>query len=270
MVLRRIPPRNLVRGAVGLILALLVWQLAALSAGSAAVPSPGDVWENVAGNIFSSVYLEQHRFPAGGYLPHIAFTVENVLAGVVVGCVIGISLGLGSVLLPAIGEVVTPVAGTFGTAPIIVAAPFFLIWFGIVSSAQILLVTFYTALLLYIYSRRAADNVPPEYVESALVLGASRWHVFRSVYAPGTVPEIMAGLRIALAGAWGLETVTELLGAQSGVGVLVLFYRGGFSVVGMLGLTLALGVVAIMVDRLLVLIGAYVTRWSEAGHQLAL
>jgi len=257
-------------GIAGIALALLAWYVLSAAMGSIAFPSPVEVVANLRDNLFASTYLESHRLGSGGYLPHLTYTVQNVLAGVCVGAAIGIALGLGSVLWPVIGDLVTPIAGTFGTAPIIVAAPFFLIWFGVVATAQFLLVAFYTLLLLYIYSRRAVDNIPPEYIESALTLGARRWDVFRSVYVAGTIPQITAGLRIALAGAWGLEAVTELLGAQEGIGLLMNFFRGGFLIPGMLALTLLLGVVAVFFDWVLVLASGYLTRWSEAGHQLAL
>ena len=38
---------------------------------------------------------------------------------------------------------------------------------------------------------------------------------------PATVPELIGGFRIALAGAWGLEAIAELLGAQHGIGFLI-------------------------------------------------
>lgn len=255
---------------IGIGCALALWQGASVVAGSAAFPSPVDVFSNLRDNLFSSLYLEQHRFASGGYIPHLIYTVRNVILGVSTGAAIGIFLGLASVLRPVIADIVTPIAGTFGAAPIIVAAPFFLIWFGIVATAQVLLVTFYTILLLYIYSRRAVENIPPEYVESALTLGAKQRDVFRAVYVPGTIPQITAGIRIALASSWGLEAVTELLGSQEGIGVLMTFFRGGFIIPGMLALVVVLGIVAVFCDWLVVRASNYLTRWSETGHRLAL
>jgi ABC-type nitrate/sulfonate/bicarbonate transport system permease component len=123
---------------------------------------------------------------------------------------------------------------------------------------------------MYIFSRRAGDNVRPEYVESALTLGAGPWSIFRWVYVPATVPEIIAGFRIALAGAWGLEAIAELLGAQRGAGLLIKFYANAFVVDGMLALVLLLGLISVVLDRLTIVAGRYLTRWSESGHTLQL
>ena len=156
-------------------------------------------------------------------------------------------------------------AATFGAAPIFVAAPFFLVWFGVVPTAQVMMVSFYTALLLYIFSRRAADNVAREYVESASTLGAGRFDVFRAIYLPGTVPELVGGFRIALAGAWGLEAIAELLGAQSGIGFLINYFSEVFGIVEMVSLTLLLGCVAIVCDGLAVLSARALLRWTATG-----
>jgi ABC-type nitrate/sulfonate/bicarbonate transport system permease component len=129
----------------------------------------------------------------------------------------------------------------------------------------VLIVIFYTSLLMYIFSRRATENVPAEYVESALSLGAKRWDVFRSIYVPGTVPQLIGGFRIALAGAWGLEAIAELLGAQRGVGFLINYYAEAYVLVGMLSLTLLLGLVAIVCDTLATIGAKSLVRWTASG-----
>jgi ABC-type nitrate/sulfonate/bicarbonate transport system permease component len=256
---------------LGICVALVLWQLASLAIGPFTLPDPGTVVVYTLDNLFESKYLVSHGLSqGGGFVPHLLYSIRNVLSGVVAGTAIGVALGLLSLRIPIIAAVITPVAATFGTAPIVVAAPFFLIWFGIVPTAQFLMVSFYTALLLYIFSRRAGENVRPEYVESALTLGAGPWSIFRSVYIPGSIPEITAGFRIALAGSWGLEAVAELLGAQTGIGLLMRFYASAFVVEAMLSLTLLIGIIAVAFDLLAVLASRYVTRWSEAGHQLQL
>jgi ABC-type nitrate/sulfonate/bicarbonate transport system permease component len=255
----------------GVVAAIGIWQLASMLVGNFTLPSPAVILRTITINFFRSSYLASHGLFGGvGYLPHLEYSVQNVLLGVVLGTVVGVVLGLSSIRFPIIGEIVGPITASLGAAPIVVAAPFFLIWFGVVATAQVLIVTFYTGLLMYIYSRRAGDNVMPEYVESAQTLGAGPWLIFRRIYVPATVPELIAGFRIALAGAWGLESIAELLGAQRGAGLLIKFYASAFVVEGMLALIVLLGIVAVVFDRLAVLGAHYFTRWAEAGHKLQL
>lgn len=255
----------------GVALAILVWQLASMAIGEVTLPGPGKTLAYINDNFFESAYLVSHGLGSGGgYVPHLVYTSQNVIGGVLVGTAIGTTLGLLSIRTPVIGEIVTPIAATFGTAPIVVAAPFFLLWFGIVAFGQFLIVAFYTSLLMYIFSRRAGDNVQPHFIESALTLGTNPGTVFRHIYVPATIPEITAGFRIALAGSWGLAAVAELLGSQLGAGFLIKFYASAFVVEGMFALTLLLGLIAVGFDRLAVFGFRYLTRWSESGHQLEL
>ncbi len=267
---RRAVIGRLVLSITGVILALVAWQLLADQQGFA-LPSPIDASRDIRENFFQSTYLEQKGLSdGGGYTVHLWATTQNVLIGVALGSALGISVGLLSLRIPLLSEIVNPLAAAFGAAPIFVAAPFFLIWFGIQATAQVLMVGFYTALLMYIFSRRAGENLEAGYIESALTLGGKPGSIFRYIYLPGTVPEIAGGFRIALAGAWGLEAIAELLGAQEGAGFLIKFYATAFVVDGMISLVVLLGLIAIFFDRLVVFGVSYLTEWSESGRQLAL
>jgi ABC-type nitrate/sulfonate/bicarbonate transport system permease component len=255
---------------VGISLALLLWE-GFSRIGGVVIPAPVETTRHIADNLFDSLYLAQRGMSTGnGYAGHVAFTARTVLVGVVLGAVSGITLGLNSLRIPMIGEIVNPLTAAFGAAPIFVAAPFFLIWFGIQPAAQIAMVAFYTTLLLYTFSRRAGQNIGAHYVESALMLGGEPRSIFRWIYLPGTVPEITGGFRISLAGAWGLAAIAELLGAQQGAGFLIKFFATAFRIDGMIAIVILLGVVAVFFDYVVVAIGRYLTRWSEAGRRLGL
>jgi ABC-type nitrate/sulfonate/bicarbonate transport system permease component len=249
---------------LGFAIAILLWHVVA-KRNPLTVPTPQATWDDVRDNFRDSVYLQAHGL-GNGYWDDLVYSTRNVVVGVLLGTAIGVTLGLVSVPLPVLSQILNPIAATFGAAPIFVAAPFFLVWFGVVSTAQVLMVTFYTSLLLYIFSRRAAENVPSDLVESAATLGARRVDVFWRIYVPGTVPELLGGFRIALAGAWGLEAIAELLGAQHGIGFLINYYAEVYVIVGMVSLTLLLGCVAVVCDGIAVLAGRMLVRWTATGQ----
>jgi ABC-type nitrate/sulfonate/bicarbonate transport system permease component len=258
---------SVVTTVVGIAIALLLWELASLRLGEYVMPGPLDTARHIADNLVASSYLERRGFSdGGGYVPHLWYTTRNVLVGVGIGAAVGVIVGLTSLLFPVVAEIAGSITAVFGTAPIFVAAPFFLIWFGIVPTAQVMIVAFYTSLLMFVFSRRAGDNLSTGYIESARTLGATHGNVFRRIYLPGSIPEMAGGLRIALAGAWGLAGIAELLGAQQGAGFLIKFYATAFRVDGMLALIILLGLIAVGFDRVLVAMTRYLIRWREAGQ----
>ena len=284
----------------GVILFLLFWQLLAPPFSSLFVlfPTPIATVAHFAENLLFSEpmmgrfihacpdLVQEVEFRRGrmsalpdycfGYTLHLLWTIRNILAAVALGTVIGLGVGLGSLLSPRIADLVTPVAGFFGTLPIFMIAPFFVIWFGIGHPllATIGVVSFHTTLLMYFFSRRAAQNIPVEIIESALTRGGDRRTMFRWVYLRGTIPEIAGGLRITMGLAWGLGTLVEVMGSQMGGGFLIRMWShaAGLSEgpTGMISLILFFGVLAVVVDGILVLVIRSFTGWSEAGHRLGL
>ncbi len=285
---------------LGLILFLLFWQLLAspFSPFFYLIPPPLDAVRHFGENLFFSErmleryvhacpdLLDELELTGGGmfdlpdrcfgYILHLVRTTRNIMIAVTLGTVFGLSVGLSSLVFPKIADVVTPIAGFFGTTPIFIAAPFFVIWFGIEYPLMttVGVVVFYTTLLMYFFSRRAAENIPVGIIESALTLGGDSRAIFRWVYLPGTIPEIAGGFRIALAGAWGLGTLVEVLGIQMGGGFLIRMWSFAMGLVegpsAVVSLILFFGVLAVVVDGILVLFIRFITKWSEAGRRLGL
>ena len=284
---------------LGMLLFLLYWQLVAapFSPLYSLIPTPIDAFNHFRDNLmFSEPMMERfvHACPeqaAGlefkrgrlsalpehcfGYILHLLHTIRNILIAVALGTVIGLAVGLSTLLIPWIADMVTPITAFFGTTPIFIVAPFFVIWFGIHNPLlTTMVVAFYSTLLMYFFTRRAAENIPVGIVESALALGGDRRTIFRWVYLRGTIPEMAGGFRITLGGAWGLGTLVEVLGPQMGGGFLirmwsyVMGFAGGPTAV--VSLILFFGVVAAVVDGILVLVIRSFTRWTEGGRQLAL
>lgn len=278
--------------AAGILLFLGVWLVLSVRF-PLYFPSPVGAVRHLAENFMSSEWtrrwfahvnacpgLEGSAEPVpeycSGYVLHLLVTTRNIMIGAALGTICGLSMGLGSLVFPKIAEVFTPIASFFGTAPIFIAAPFFVIWFGVDVPllTTVGLITFYTTLLMYFFSRRAAENIEVGIIESALTLGGTPRSIFRWVYLRGTVPEIAGGFRIALAGAWGLGVLVEVLGIQRGGGFLIAMWRFGVGLVEWPAAVVALitffAVLAVIVDGILVQVIRFMTRWSEAGRRLEL
>jgi ABC-type nitrate/sulfonate/bicarbonate transport system permease component len=196
----------------------------------------------------------------------MVYTGTNVLIAVVLGSAVGTVSGLVTARFHLIRSVLDPIVMTAGTVPILVLAPFFLIWFGVGRTSALLLVAIYVAVILYVFAQRAADNLDPVYEESASTLGATPQRIVRDILIPGTLPQILGGIRIALASAWGLEAIAELLGAQYGIGKIIQVLAGATDVQGIFAALLVLGLVAIIFDALAALAFSWITRWSVAAQ----
>lgn len=247
---------------IGLAGLIVLWYLAHAVIGKF-MPPPHAVISAGLVNFFESDYFIGLGLPAGGYLPHLVSTTVTVLIGVVLGGLIGTITGLLAARSHVAFQIFDPIVSILGTVPILVAAPFFLIWFGLAASTKIILVGFYTAVVLHIYAYRAIGHVNPRLVEYARTLGASEHRAFWLVSLPACVPELFGGLRTAFGSAWGLAAIAELLGALRGIGRVIIASWGVFDVTIMMAGILWLGIIAMLLDAGIVALRNYVTRWSD-------
>jgi ABC-type nitrate/sulfonate/bicarbonate transport system permease component len=249
----------------GAILFIALWELASLLVSPIILPGPLSVLRRAATDFWSAPALSYYGVEDPSLAGNLAYTAENVAIAALIGAVIGVMLGLLSAHVWFVRAAMDPIMMTAGTVPILIAAPFLLIWFGVGRASAVSLVAFYIVVILYVSAQRAALNLDPIYENYALTLGGRRGRMLRDILIPGTVPEILGGFRIALAGSWGLEAVSELLGSQSGIGKVLEVLAGATDPQGILATLLVLGFAAIVTDGLAATLIARFAAWRFAG-----
>jgi ABC-type nitrate/sulfonate/bicarbonate transport system permease component len=249
-------------GAVGLCILLAAWQYLSTVLPTSRLVPPSLVLQELRQDLAFDPVFETFGFGHVGYAGLLLYTIRNVVVGAMIGGFVGFVGGLFLARSDLVRAAVEPILLTLGTVPILAVMPLLVIWFGIVSYTQVLLVAIYTAIIVTQYALRGAENLPPVYERRSRTCGASSWTRLRSVLLPGVLPEALAGLRIALAFAWGLEVYAETLGAPSGSGQGIVILANVDNIQGLLASILLIGVVALLADGLLVAGTKGITRWS--------
>jgi len=262
------PRRRAMAGAVGwrllgVAVFLVLWEIASLIADSRAVlPGPLNVVMDFGGSFFDDPGLRYLGVRSPGYAINIAFTVGLSIAAWFVGSMAGAIVGLLSARSQVVRNISEPLLFVFGAVPALVLAPFFLVWFGQDPISKMVLVAFYCFVSVGLVAQSAALAFPPSSEEYAATQGLGARARFLHVIVPGTMPAVLSGLRIALATAIAVQATIELLGSQFGVGRLIALRATQGDVSSVLGLSIALGVVAIFLDFLLRRVIRALTRWQ--------
>jgi sulfonate transport system permease protein len=150
-------------------------------------------------------------------------TFQRVLIGVASGVVAGVGLGLAVSASGFVRRLVAPSVHILRMTPFLAMIPLFNLWFGAATFGIILFVAYGVAVILFVGTTNAVCNVPRVYFERATTLGASRMVVFRDIVLPAIFPEIRASMLLSFGLAWSLVVAGELLGAQTGLGVIVTY-----------------------------------------------
>lgn len=157
----------------------------------------------------------------GQLLDAIAASAQRVAIGLSIGVLIGVGLGLLVGLSRYADSIVDPNMQAIRALPLFGLIPLFILWFGIGEVPKVLLVALGALFPLYLNTSAAIRQIDPRLVETARVLGFSRVTTIRDLIVPGAMPQILVGLRQALAIAWLSLIVAEQIAATSGLGYLI-------------------------------------------------
>jgi ABC-type nitrate/sulfonate/bicarbonate transport system permease component len=217
---------------------------------------------DVVDNFWGSPALAYLGLSETSYLGNLAYSSSIVITAWGVGAGAGLAIGLLAARVQWVRDLSEPILLVFGAVPVLVAAPFAVIWFGFGPVGQWILVGFFCWATVAVVAMAAALQVPPYFEEYAASLGVPERRRFAHIILPATLPAIGTGLRAALAAAWGLQAVAELMGSEAGVGRVIAVRANTGDVAAVLGLIITLGLVAVIADRLLVALLRKVITWN--------
>jgi len=248
---------------LGLLALLALWQLAAMAVDYRAVlPSPLEVVVDFTDSFFHDPGLAYLGVSSPGYAINILWTVGLAALGWAVGSLVGATVGLLSARLQWVRNASEPLLFVFGAIPALVLAPFCLVWFGQGPFGKFVLVAFYCFVSVGLVAQSAAASLPPAIEEYGATQGLDARARFTHIVVPAALPAVLSGLRVALSTGIAVQATVELLGSQFGAGRLIAIRATQGDVSAVLGLSIAIGVVAILLDVLLQRTIRIFTRWQ--------
>jgi ABC-type nitrate/sulfonate/bicarbonate transport system permease component len=153
---------------------------------------------------------------------HVAASLRRLLAGFAVGAgagvTVGVMVGFFS-LAEAVGQPL--IAATF-PIPKIALLPLLILWLGIGEASKVTVIALGVFFPMAINTAAGVRQADPLLVRAAVAFGAGRWSVIRKVVIPSALPMVFAGLKLGAGTALLLLVAAEMIGAESGIGFLVL------------------------------------------------
>ena len=167
-----------------------------------------------------------HALKFDHLLFHTAVTVGEVLAGFIIGSVLGAFIGYALGMSPTAELALSPYILALQIAPKVAFAPLFILWMGFTVYPKILvaiLIVFFPVMVNVLTSVRTVD---PDLINLARAFKASRAQIFWKIEFPTSMPPMFAGLRIGATLAVVGVVVGELVGGNMGLGYLLTFGEG--------------------------------------------
>jgi NitT/TauT family transport system permease protein len=212
----------------------------------------------------SDVTVAWARQIATGELPyHAVASLANCAAGLAGGIVVGVALGVLMARHPLLDAIVGPLVQMTYPIPRSALIPVMILWFGLGAASKIAAIFSGCLLPVIVSSYNGARGVEQTLIWSALGLGASRRQVLWEIVVPGAFPDIMAGIRSAIAIAFVLMVTSEFLVGGRGLGYLISFLGDAGAYAAMFAVVLTVAALGFVADRLYLLLMTRMLRWRE-------
>jgi len=175
------------------------------------LPSPAQVWASAC-----DLYGNQ------SFLTDIGVSIYRVIVGFSIASLIAVPLGLLMGTFPAVRAFFEPTVSFIRYMPATAFIPLLVLWVGIDDAQKFSVIFVGTFFHLVLLIMSTTLNVPLPFIESAMMLKASRVQILMKVLWPAAKPSIFDNLRVVLGWAWTYIVVAEIVAAKAGVGYVIL------------------------------------------------
>jgi len=236
-----------------LVVVLLAWQFLPvwLNTPSYVVP----VFSDVLAALFDPA-----AFPR--YVDNTLTTLTEVLLGLLIGVALGLGLAIALAQLPRVYGIVFPYIVAIESVPKVAVAPLFIIWFGFGLPSKVVVVVLLAFFPMLVNTIHGLRNVDRDQIDLFRVNGASPLQMRTRLMLPAALPAIFTGLELAVTNAMIGAIVAEFVGAQQGLGVLILQAQGRMETPAVFALLIILSALGILLNLAVRVLRRVVITWE--------
>ncbi|MDI6636972.1 nitrate ABC transporter permease [Pantoea dispersa] len=234
----------------GVVLLLLIWQIAALS--SKGFPGPYATWE-AAKILFADPFYNNGPNDQGiGW--NVLASLQRVAIGFGLAALVGIPAGflLGRFIFVA--RMFNPVIALLRPVSPLAWLPIGLLLFQRAEPASSWTIFICSIWPMIINTAEGVQRIPQDYLNVARVLQLSEWTILRRILFPAVLPAVLTGVRLSIGIAWLVIVAAEMLTGGLGIGFWIWNEWNNLNVENILIAILLIGVVGLLLEQGLMLL----------------
>jgi ABC-type nitrate/sulfonate/bicarbonate transport system permease component len=198
-------------GVIGIVLFFLAWELSTRL----------EILNPFYFPPFSKILEKGYElFVSGAIWEHMWFSLTNFAIGFVISVVLGVLLGVPMGWYKNVSKTFDPLLSGIYATPLIALLPLIIMLFGLGAISKIIMTILAAVFPILINTMVGIANTDHRLITMARAFGAKDNQIFRKVSLPGSLPYIVAGMRVALGRALVYIVVAEQYGAAMGLGYL--------------------------------------------------
>lgn len=246
--------RKFINTVIGLSLLLALWEGVILSGRYERflLPSPLDAFGAMSELVAS-----------GTLLTHVTVSLYRFFSGYLAAVVLAIILGLILGWFGKIWGIIDPIVQVIRPISPIAWSPFIVLWFGIGDRPAIVIIFIAAFFPVLLSTISAVSKVDQTYLKVAKNFGIRQPQILTKIVFPAVFPFIASGLHIALGTAWVFLVAGEMVGAQSGLGYLIIDARNTLRSDMLLAAIIFIGIIGLLLDKAIKLLELWIgKKWG--------
>lgn len=201
---------------------------------------------------------------SGELLGHILATLQRVTLGFVFGVAAGTVVGALSGYWTTVRRVIDPTLQALRNIPSIAWVPMFILWFGIFETSKVILIAVGVFFPIYLALSGAIMGVDRKLVEVGRIFRFSHREMITRVLLPATLPAYVISLRAGLGLGWMFVVAAEFMGAEQGLGFLLVDGQQTGRPAVILASITAFAILGKLTDWLLAAVSARFLTWQDS------
>ncbi|MEA2640301.1 MAG: NitT/TauT family transport system permease protein [Chloroflexota bacterium] len=184
----------------------------------------------------------------GAMWPHLARTLLETIVAFVIGCAVGLPLGLLLWRVPYLGRISEPYLTALYALPLAFFYPLLLALLGLGPAPIIAIAALMAAVPIIVNTRIALGEVRAIYRRLGRSLGCSPLQLYAKIVLPAASPLLFAGIKMGFVYALIGSVAMEFVLADRGLGFAVRYHYNYFDAPEMYAYVLLILAIAIMVN----------------------
>ena len=206
-------------------------------------------------------FIVQHW---GTLVADTGVTIRATAIGFFIGSIAGIVAALAISAVPLLDRVLQPWISVLMSIPRIALAPLFLLWFGITETSKVALAVSLVFFMVLVTTTAGTRTIDSDLLSLSDVFHANALQRFRTIVIPGSVPAIMAGLRLGVVTSILGVVSSEIVASSSGLGQKIVLYGQNFNSAGIFAVLVFLAVITTVLNGIVALCELRLLRWQRA------
>jgi NitT/TauT family transport system permease protein len=157
-----------------------------------------------------------------GFAKDVGITVFRVMGGFVLAAVVAVPLGILMGAFKPIEAFFEPFVSFARYLPASAFIPLLILWAGVGEAQKLAVIFIGSVFQIVLMVALIVGSTRRDLIEAAYTLGAEAGAIVKRVMLPGAAPQIAESLRLVLGWAWTYVIVAELVGAESGIGHMIM------------------------------------------------